>query len=184
MSPYALVVFGCGCMGSQRAESAKTSVVIRMRKRYDLGVSLLVRISVVMCLSTGVSYPCSCSPPITAGIASDNADLVFRGTITALRDVQEVLPGGGARYTRRIAVFRVDRVWKGTIGQSFEMTAPPEDGPCMGPEPSYFKVGNGLLVYAKGTPKLGYGLPPCSRTALTKDAERDLAELGPGREPR
>jgi hypothetical protein len=69
-----------------------------------------VGISVVFCLSSGLSYPCSCSPPITAGIASDNADVVFRGTVTALRDVQEALPNGGAKYTRRIAVFWVSRV--------------------------------------------------------------------------
>jgi hypothetical protein len=154
-----------------------------MRKRYDPGVSLFVRISVVMCLSSGVSYPCSCSPPISAGIASDSADVVFWGTITALRDVQEALPGGG-QYTRRIAVFRVSRVWKGRIGPTFEMTAPQENEPCIGPEPSYFKVGNDLLVYAKGTPKLGYGLPLCSRTALAENAKSDFGDLGPGQEPK
>jgi hypothetical protein len=161
----------------------RTGRVILTRTRYDLGVPLLVRISVVLCLSAGVLYPCSCLPPITAGIAGDNADVVFRGTITALRDVQKALPSG-ERYTRRIAVFRVDRVWKGRIGPTFEMTAPPESEPCIGLEPSYFKVGNDLLVYANGTPKLGYRLPPCSRTALAENAKSDFGELGPGQEPR
>jgi hypothetical protein len=91
--------------------------VIRAHKRYDFGMRLLVRLSVVLCLSSTLSFACSCSPPITAGMASLNADVVFRGTIAALRDVEEVSPNGGARYTKRIAVFRVSRVWKGRVGR-------------------------------------------------------------------
>src|SRR2546429_445133 len=121
-----------------------------VHKRYDLGMHSLVQFSIVLCLSAGLSFPCSCSPTITAGIASINADVVFRGTLTTLRDVEEGSPNGGARYTRRFAVFRVSRVWKGTVGPTFEMTAPTETEPCMGSEPSYFKVGNDLLAYAKG----------------------------------
>jgi hypothetical protein len=83
-----------------------------------------------------------------------------------------------------IAVFRVTRVWKGSVGPTFEMTAAEEDMPCMGPEPSYFKVGNELLVYAKGSPKLGYGITPCSRTALVQEAKDDLKELGLGKAPK
>lgn len=169
--------------GSQRAEGRKTNGVIRKHKRYDRDMSLFARILVVICLLCPVAYSCSCSPPLTAQIASDYADVVFRGTITSLRDIQELLPGGG-HYTRRIAVFQVDRVWKGMPGQTFEMTAPQENEPCMGPEPSYFKVGSVLLVYAKGTPTLGYGLPPCSRTALAGDANNDFVELGPGQAPK
>jgi hypothetical protein len=156
--------------------------VIRVHTRYDLAMPVFVRISVVLCLSSGLSYPCSCSPPITA--STDNADLVFRGTITALRDVQEALPNGGAKYTRRIAVFSVSRVWKGSVGPIFEMTAPQENEACIGPEPLYFKVGNNLLVYAKGSPKLRYVIAPCSRTRLALDAKNDLNELGLGAEPK
>jgi hypothetical protein len=155
-----------------------------MHKRYDLGMPLFVRISVVFCLSSGLFYPCSCSPPITALIATDNADVVFRGTVTALRSVHEALPNGGAKYTRRIAVFLVSRVWKGNVGPIFEMTAAQENEPCIGPEPSYFKVGNDLLVYAKGSPKLGYSIAPCSRTAPALNAKNDFNELGLGEEPK
>jgi len=144
---------------------------------------ILVRVSILLCLSSGLSFACSCSPPITAWVASINADVVFRGTVTALRDVEEVSPNG-TRYKRKIAVFRVNRYWKGGVGPTFEMTAPEEFEPCMGPEPSQFKVGNDLLVYAKGSPKLGYNISACSRTWLARDAKSDFNELGPGEEPK
>ena len=79
-----------------------------------------------------------------------------------------------------IAVFRVTRVWKGSVGPTFEMTAAEEDMPCMGPEPSYFKVGNELLVYAKGSPKLGHGIGPCSRTAQALNAKKRFQRTWPG----
>src|SRR5689334_13602081 len=121
---------------------------------------MLVRFSVLLCLTSGLSFACSCSTPITAWVASINADVVFRGSITALRDVREVSPDG-VRFARRIAVFRVSRVWKGRVGPTLEMTAPEAIEPCMGSEPSYFKVGNDVLVYAMGSPKTSeYGIPP------------------------
>ena len=141
---------------------------------------LLVRLSVALCLSGGLSFPCSCSPPITALFASANADVVFRGKITDLRELST--GSGKQRYTRRIAVFRVSRVWKGVVGQTFEITAP-EKLLCMGSEPSYFKIGNDLLVYAKGASS-EYVIPPCSRTALAQNAKDDFDELGLGEEPR
>jgi len=148
-------------------------------------VRLLMRLSVVLCLSSALSFACSCSPPITAGMASLNANVVFRGTIAALRNVAEVSPNGGARYTRRIAVFRVSRVWKGRVGPIVEMTVPEEIMPCMGSEPSYFKVGNDLLVYAKGSPKTSqYVMDSCSRSALAQNAKDDMNELGLGAEPK
>jgi hypothetical protein len=54
----------------------------------------------------------------------------------------------------------------------------------MGHEPSYFKVGNDLLVFAKGSPKLGYGVPRCNRSALAQNAKDDFNELGLGDEPK
>jgi hypothetical protein len=65
------------------------------------------------------------------------------------------------------------------------MTAPEEIMPCMGSEPSYFKVGNDLLVYAKGSPKTSqYVMPSCSRTAIAQNAKDDINELGRGEEPK
>ena len=137
---------------------------------------LLMRTSIVLALSASIACGCSCSPPITAWIASVNSDVVFRGTIAAIREDTTLSSGAGAiRYTRRIAVFRVTRVWKGAVGLTVEITAPEESLPCMGYEPSYFKVGNDLLVYAKGTSE--YSITSCSRTSLAKDAKADFEEL-------
>jgi hypothetical protein len=55
----------------------------------------------------------------------------------------------------------------------------------MGSEPSFFKIGNELLVYAKGSSeRLEYVIPPCGRTALAQNAKDDLNELGLGEEPK
>jgi hypothetical protein len=64
------------------------------------------------------------------------------------------------------------------------MTAPEEMMPCMGSEPSYFKVGNDLLVYAKGSARTSqYFMASCSRTAMAQNAKDDISELGRGEEP-
>lgn|GEM_PF-4836057 len=55
----------------------------------------------------------------------------------------------------------------------------------MGSEPSYFKAGNDLLVYAKGSSKTSqYVMDPCSRTDMMQNAKDDINELGRGEEPK
>jgi hypothetical protein len=143
------------------------------------------RLVVALVFSVGIGYACGCSS-ITVEEAKERADVVFRGTITALRDSEHDLGylSAMAHDTRKIAVFRVSRVWKGEVGETFEMPALEETSACVGFWPSLLKIGNDLLVYAsrmQGHP--GYLTNICSRTALAIGA-KDFAELGPGEEPK
>src|SRR5689334_24555289 len=92
-------------------------------------------------------YGCDCRIP-TVQTAMTHSEVVFRGTITALRDSHN---GSGispalVRDTKKIVVFRVSRVWKGEVGQIFEMPTIEETTACFGFWPWLLKVGNDLLV--------------------------------------
>ncbi len=111
--------------------------------------------------------------------------MVFRGTIIALRDSESAADLSGLfrfRDTKKIAVFHVNRIWKGDIGQTFEMPATEETSMCIGFVTSYLIVGNDLLVYAS---RYGseYYTSICGFHKRGKDA-KDLRELGPGQDPR
>jgi hypothetical protein len=71
----------------------------------------------------------------------DHSEVVFRGTIVELRDSQKPadLPAGFARDTKKTVVFRVSRVWKGEVGETFEMPAVEETSACVGFWPSILK---------------------------------------------
>jgi hypothetical protein len=137
-------------------------------------------------LSISSTFACTCEAPGVRD-AKSYADVVFRGTIVALRDSGRPPVGGGD--TGKIAVFRVTRVWKGDVGSTFEMPAYEETSACWGFWPRLLRVDNDLLVYAKrwdwdgktpGTFRFETSI--CSRTELARD-NKDLAELGAGYEP-
>ena len=82
-------------------------------------------------------------------------------------------------------VFRVTRVWKAVVGETFEMPALEQTGGySLGFRRGLLVVGNDLLVYAystKGT--ADYTTDICSHTQLASDA-KDLGELGLGTAPK
>jgi hypothetical protein len=130
------------------------------------------------------AYACSCVA-ITVDQARSDAEVVFRGTITDLRDADHPPAIGPllVRDTKKVAVFSVSRVWKGQVGPIFEMPAVEETSACTGFVPSLLKIGNDLLVYAKRFPGTSeYYTNICTRTGFAKVA-KDLDELGPGTEP-
>jgi hypothetical protein len=138
-------------------------------------------------LSVGIAFACGCVES-TVQAKTEHADVIFRGTIVALREGK---PGGDVltglvRDTKKVAVFRVSRVWKGKVGETFEMPAVEETSACTGFWPPYLKVGSDLLVYAR---RIGseYYTGICGAHKLVSDpsnkAAKDLGELGPGREP-
>jgi hypothetical protein len=113
--------------------------------------------------------------------------VIFRATLVALRPSTRPQGFGDTFDTGKVAVFRVSRVWKGSIGQTFEMPALLETSGCWGFSSSHLKIGNDLLVFAFRVP----GETPsasifettiCSRTALAKE-NQDLEELGLGYAP-
>ncbi len=112
---------------------------------------------------------CDCAG-LSVKEAKKSADVVFRGTITDI--------GAGK------VVFRVNRVWKGNVGRTFDMPEFIEGAACLGFYEGFLKVGNDLLVYAtrlhRGSNDEDYFTSICTRTRLSSDAGEDLSKLGKG----
>jgi len=108
--------------------------------------------------------------------AKRQADVVFRGTITQFRDSEKGY---------RIAIFKVSRVWKGDVHETFEIPAIEEEGGgCSGFAPRLIRGWNDLLVYAtRIAPADDYIITSCSRTALASETT-DFKQLGQGRTPK
>jgi len=136
-------------------------------------MALLSRFLLALSASLCIARACDCSAP-TVNEAKKDAQIVFRGTITAFRD---------SNNRERFAVFHVSRVWKGKVPQTFEMLAFEESVACLGFWPQFLSVGNDLLVYAfpLGSPP-AYFTSFCTRTSLAKDS-KDFEKLGRGRAP-
>jgi len=149
---------------------------------------MLLRLCFAISLAAGSTYACGCVEPSVQDKKA-NADVIFRGTIIALRDAKAAtdLPSGWVQDTKKLAVFRVTRVWKGDIPETFEMPAVEETSMCVGFWRPYLKVGSDLLVYAR---RLGaaYYTAICGSHELASDANGDPAKdfvvLGPGALPR
>ena len=131
------------------------------------------RIALLLIVSAGLTYACECSsPPLQE--AQYRADLIFRGKIVRFR----------ATATGPLAVFAVERIWKGDIAGTFEMPAIKETTGCTGFWPDWLKVGNDLIVFARKITYTGaYVTDICSRTTFASRS-RDLMELEPGRPPK
>ena len=148
---------------------------------------MLLRLCFTITLVANITYACGCIEP-SVGAKKEYADVIFRATIIALRDAKAAtdLPSGLVRDTEKVAVFRVSRVWKGDVGETFEMPAVEETAACIGFWPPYLKVGSDLLVYAnrRGSE---YYTSICGFHKLTKDpndnAAKDFDALGPGVAP-
>ena len=111
----------------------------------------------------------------------DSSDIVFRGRITGFRESPprtDRVPA--VRYTGRIVVFHVVRIWKGEIGRALEMPEALETTACTGFWPS-LKTGEDLLIYAS---RIGseYYTSICGFHKAAKKA-KDLKKLGPGKDP-
>jgi hypothetical protein len=146
----------------------------------------MVRVLVTLALSLRIAYGCSCQEG-DPQYKKAHSDVVFRGTITALRDSEKPPSlseqiGMAKRY--KIAVFNVTRVWKGEVGQTFEMPAIEETSLCTGFWPPFLKVGSDLLVYANRGSDSEYYTSICGRHKPAGPAIVERRELGPGEEPR
>jgi len=90
---------------------------------------------------------------------------------------------GMAHDTEQIAIFRVARVWKGEVGQRFEMRALETTTVCWGFSPELLKVGTELLVYATKHPILGYATSICYGHHRWVEGTSEVLDLGPGSAP-
>lgn len=139
----------------------------------------------VLASSVGIAHGCSCREP-KVQFKMDHSDVVFRGTLIELRDseVDHFLPF--VRDTRKIAVFRVARVWKGDVGPIFEMPAVEETSVCVGFNPDALRLGTDLLIYADRSRLPGHqDVYYTSICGFHKVAcgSKDLRKLGRGKDP-
>jgi len=148
---------------------------------------MLLRLCFTVTLFASLACACGCIEP-SVQAKKEHAEVIFRGTIIALRDAKAEahIPPGWFLDTKKVAVFRVSRVWKGDVGETFEMPAVEETTACLGFWPDYLKVGADLLVYARRIGSEYYtgicGSHKPATNANNKDA-KDLEVLGPGAVP-
>jgi hypothetical protein len=144
---------------------------------------MFLRSSLILALSFAKVYACGCREP-TVPFKRDHSEVIFRGTIIALRDAEKAasIPAGWGRDTKKIVVFSVSRVWKGEVGQTFEMPAVEETSMCLGFWQPILTVGSDLLVYASHSGGSEYYTSICGfhKPAL---GAKDFKKLGPGKYP-
>lgn len=141
--------------------------------------SILIWLLVIGC-SGGVAQGCDCDR-LTPAEAATKADIVFSGRLTKVT--------AGTRADPGRAFFKVERVWKGSVGIEVEVAAIKADTDCLGFQQAMMMPGSELLVYAVRSP---FGDPPkmrfatfaCGRTNFLRLARGDVASLGAGQKPR
>jgi hypothetical protein len=139
------------------------------------------RVSALLLAAVSTCVACDCNEP-SVDFKRNHADIIFRGTIVELRSSSKPSGISGIRDLNKIAVFRVSRVWNGTVDRRFEMPAVEEAAACVGFWPDFLKVGEDLLVYAR-LQGSEYVTGICGQHKPAKLAEKDFKALGPGREP-
>jgi hypothetical protein len=143
-----------------------------------------MKLLALLVVGVSVGHACDCREP-SVRFKRDHAELIFRGIIVELRDSSRGavdITAGFAHDTGKNVVFRVSRVWKGNVGQTFEMPGIEETSACTGFWPDYLRVGADLLVYALHLDGSQYITGICGGHKLAKDAKKDFRTLGRGRE--
>lgn len=103
------------------------------------------------------------------------SEVVFQGTIQEFR-------GSG---TDRNVVFRVSRVWKGRVGQTFEMPAIETGGSlCDAFWQGLLAPGNELVVFASRSPFFDQKYLPLRQKSTLVSRSRDSGKLGQGHKPK
>lgn len=141
----------------------------------------MLRCALFAVVLVGSAYGCECREP-SVQAKRDSSDIIFRGTVIAFRESPaRTDKGPTVRYTGRVAVFRVVRIWKGQVGQMLEMPEALETTACTGFSAS-LRTGEDLLVYAR---RIGsdYYTAICGFHKGAKSA-KDFKRLGPGKGPR
>jgi hypothetical protein len=135
---------------------------------------MFFRFVIVLWGSIGLGFACDCLR-LPVKDAERGADIVFRGTIIALRGTETHNP---------VATFKVVRVWKGNVKETFEMPASQESYGCLGFGPKV-EVSADILVYAhrlvRSDPDY---FPMTCQTELATKAKDQIQQLGFGRKPK
>ncbi len=145
---------------------------------------MISKVSALLLMAVSICAACDCQEPRVES-KRDRADIIFRGTIVELRKSPRPpsAPPSFGKDLGEMVVFKVSNVWKGKVGQTFQMRAIEETAMCVGFWPPYLKVGEDLLIYANGSEDSEYTTGICGWHMRAKDALKDLEILGPGKSP-
>lgn len=141
-------------------------------------IILIALCAVLILLSTGNSYACSCLPAPAPRQALKEATAVFVGEVVS-KEVFDVTDQFGAQPLVRVK-FAVSRTWKGIKGTEAIVHTSAWNPACG----FNFERGKTYLVYAYPDHwklnALATGL--CNRTVEIEKAKKDLRAIGRGRE--
>lgn len=139
-----------------------------LRRRVLAALVVLASASVPWLVPRG-ARACSCTMPAPPEKALEEADAVF-----------EARPFGMSHDDQRAHYrFEVDRVWKGDVGPSVEISTALHSATCG----RSYKIGTQYVIYARKGQSGELTDMLCSRTRATTSAGEDLQVLGAGHEP-
>ncbi len=123
----------------------------------------------LMVVSAGKGYGCSCAGPLVPCESYWSASAVFLGTVTL--STTGVLNLSGRDVTQRVFRFHVDKAFRGIQAKDVEVTTGFGDADC-----GYgFQLGGQYLVYAYRSDANVLSTNICSRTRPASRAADDLA---------
>lgn len=142
----------------------------------DRAVRLAVLLGVVLLWPTSEASACSCVAEVPLCESFWSTPVVFEGEVLAVDAIPH--PNTPRHFRHRLARFRVDRVWRGALGDTAEVRTGAGGGDC-----GYaFRKGTKYLVYAyERGGSLTTGI--CSRTRPLSRAGEDLEYLKNAFEP-
>lgn len=147
---------------------------IKFDRLLKITVVLVFFVTFFFKISYKPAHACSCRTPPPPLEAKERATAVFSGTVIS----QERVPRERDRFEVNKINFRVQRVWKGEIGETVTITTNTSSAACG----INFRNRERYLVYAfDNQNELRTNL--CSRTRPISNAREDLRALGPGTRP-
>jgi hypothetical protein len=126
---------------------------------------------------------------ISVPVAVNRANVVLSGDVVDIHPAKRDAISNILQSPKRIVVIRVDRVWKGVAGETFEIALTTnrnqESKAAQDWQDKIFAVGRKVLIYARRSdPTAEYTVSMCSRTGLVSDSSKDIQELGEGKGPK
>ena len=145
-------------------------------RRFGLTLSAFaVLFTVWSIVPPDAAHGCSCMQPGSPIGELEQASTVFRGTVTSVREYQNLFSNIISSTDPTTVEFDVATVWKGDLPAAASFTTARLGGSC-GFE---FVEGQEYVVYSRD----GSTVNLCSRTMEIERATEDLLALGPGRPP-
>ncbi|MEW5819766.1 MAG: hypothetical protein AB1782_06210 [Cyanobacteriota bacterium] len=152
---------------------------------------ILTLLTLTITVNIQQTISCSCALPESAITALNKSTVVFSGKAIKVKYIDPQTQD--SPEPRIIVTFKVDQVWKGKVGKTFEIQTVFNKWTCRG---FFFAEGNEYLVFSylrKNDPSEYpnfdkkysniYDVSLCSGTNLLSQSKSFLEELGKGKSP-